>query len=78
MLFLDLFLPFGRADNAKIFQCVAETIIKAFRLRFPKIFTLDPDRLKQLKKFRYISVTDYDLWAAINYLDDQIFAQFAD
>ena len=61
MLFLDLFIPFGRADNAKIFQCVAETIIKAFRLRFPKIFTIDPDRLEKLKRFRYITTMESDL-----------------
>ena len=61
MLFLDLFLPFGRADSAKIFQCVAETIIKAFRIRFPKVFTLDPDRVANLKRFKYIMTMESDL-----------------
>ena len=71
-----MFLSFGRADNAKIFQKVAETIIKALMIRFPELFTLNAEQIAQLERFRHIAPIEEDLWTAINYLDDQIFDQF--
>ena len=45
-------------------------------IRFPELFTLNAEQIVQLKRFRHIAPIDEDLWTAINYLDDQVFAQF--
>ena len=60
-LVLDLYLPFGRADSARIFQTVAHTIIQAFRIRMPALFTHSAEEIVRLKKFKYLQCTSEDL-----------------
>ena len=75
-LVLDVCLPFGRADSARIFQTVAHTIIRAFRIRCPELFMMKDVDVLKLKKFKYIMPISNDLFKCINYLDDQLFAQY--
>ena len=50
MLFIDLRLPFGRADSARVFQLIANTLVKAIRKNYKGLFTMSRQEAASAKK----------------------------
>ena len=78
MMFIDTRLPFGRSDSARVFQQIAKALVEGLRLRYPKEFTIPLTSVSRIKGFIRLQPRIEDTFCIVNYLDDNLLAQFCD
>ena len=76
MLFIDVRLPFGRADSAQAFQKIVKALVVALRKSYPQHFTIPLEEVAAIKGFTRLVPKMEDTFCIINYLDDNLIAQF--
>ena len=59
-LFIDTRLPFGRADSARIFQKIANLMVRAIRRKWPELFTIPKDKIREIKEFTRLEPNERD------------------